>query len=288
MYSPGLSSIIFSIVACLIIFAATVRKSRVVDLLGDVLSPLLVVSLFVIMIKGMLSHPAAPAHVGSVSSMLLFGLQQGYNTMDLLGTFFFSGVIVSGLKLSFASERNNKKRMALYALQASVIGATLLGLVYVGFGLVASYYAGALIGTSPEILLGTLAHMILGKAGGFVVSMAVALACLTTAITLAVVFAEFLQEQVLGERVSYATCLAGTLLIAGINANFGFSQIVAMMVPVLAIIYPALIVMTIAVILQKTHGVRHVKFPVFATAGVSLLWYHLPTAVKVANTFIAS
>ena len=33
--------------------------------------------------------------------------------------------------------------------------------------------------------------MVLGKAGGFFVSMAVALACLTTAITLAVVVSEF-------------------------------------------------------------------------------------------------
>lgn len=285
MYAPGLSGVVFSIIACLIIFAATVRKSRIVDLLGDLLSPLLVVCLFLIIIKGLWTHPAAPASSTTAGKMLLFGLTQGYNTMDLLGTFFFSGVTIAGLKQLFPHEKSPKV-IAYYALQSSIIGAGLLGAVYVGFGLVASYYGSVLGGMDAEVLLGTVAHMVLGKAGGFVVSMAVALACLTTAITLAVVFSEFLQEQVFAGRVRYEACLVATLITTGVFANFGFTDIVAMMVPILMVVYPALIVLTVVNMLHKTVGFRFVKAPVVIATGLSFAWYHLPSLAQAVTAFL--
>ena len=151
MYAPQLSSLVFSIAACLIIFA-TFRKSRVVDLLGDVLSPLLVVSLTVIIVKGLLVHPEAPLLDGSIGSMVQFGLLEGYKTMDLLGTFFFAGVIISGLKGLYPNEKRSSV-FAWYSLQASVIAAGLLGFVYIGFAYVASYYSGALAGTTLKCYL---------------------------------------------------------------------------------------------------------------------------------------
>lgn len=285
MYMPQLSSLVFSIGACLVIFAATVRKSRVVDLLGDLLSPLLVVSLTVIIIKGLLVHPAAPLSSATTGEMLKFGLLQGYNTMDLLGTFFFSGVIVSGLRGLYPHEKRAKV-FAWYSLQASMIAAGLLGFVYIGFAYVASYYSSSLMGASPEVLLGTVAHMVLGKSGGFFVSMAVALACLTTAITLAVVVTEFLQSQVFNNRISYFNCLVGTLATACVFANFEFGQIVAMMVPVLVVIYPALIVLTILNIFQKTHGLKQVKLPVYFATAIFTVWQHGGAVADFASRLI--
>lgn len=282
MYVPGLSSLTFSIIACAIIFLATFKKSRVVDLLGDVLSPLLVVSLGVIIVKGLLVHPVAPVVDAGSGKMLFFGLYQGYNTMDLLGTFFFSGVIINGLRQIFPKEKSPAV-FAHYALQASIIGAGLLGAVYMGFGIVASYYGNVISDLSPEVLLGTIAQIVLGSAGGLFVSMAVALACLTTAITLVVVFAEFLQEQPLFNRMGYQYCLVMTLVVAGIFSNFGFSWIVSMMVPILKVIYPALIVLSAVNLLHKWKGLQSVKIPVYATTVISLLWYHMPAAQQVAT-----
>ena len=255
------------------IFAATFRKSRVVDLLGEILAPLLVLCLSIIIIKGLFVHPAAPTVVANARDMFMSGLLEGYNTMDLLGTFFFSSITIASLKHHFPKERNPKV-MASLALKASIIGAGLLGGVYVGFALIASYYGDLLAGLAPEILLGTMAHVLLGNAGGFFVSMAVALACLTTAVTLAAVFAEFIQRQSGFYHLGYTYCLVLTLIGACAFANLGFSGIVGLMAPVLIIGYPAVLMLVIFNALHKTHGVRMVKEPVALTALASLVHYN--------------
>lgn len=282
MYLPGMSALTFSILACVIIYLATFKKSWVVDLLGDVLSPLLVISLAVIIVKGLLIHPTAPVVDTSAARMLFFGLYQGYNTMDLLGTFFFSGVIIGGLKHLFPKEKSMNV-LAGYALQASIIGATLLGAVYMGFGIVASYYGDMIADLSPEVLLGTIAQTVLGSAGGLFVSMAVALACLTTAITLVVVFAEFLQEQKLFNRMGYQYCLLMTLIASCVFANLGFSSIVGMMVPVLKVIYPALIVLCAVNLLHKWKGMHSVKVPFYLTVAAAFVYYNMPMVKSVAT-----
>lgn len=273
LYFPSVGEFAFSVAACLVIFAATFRKSRVVDLLGEILAPLLVLCLGVIIVKGLLVHPAAPVVDATAQGMFFFGLHEGYNTMDLLGTFFFSSITIASLKHHFPKEKD-PKAMAGLAMKASIIGATLLGAVYIGFALIASYYAGDLMGLSPEILLGTMAHMMLGNAGGFFVSMAVALACLTTAVTLAAVFAEFLQRQSGFYHLGYTYCLMLTLVASCAFANLGFTGIVALMAPVLVVGYPAVLMLVIFNGLHKTHGIQMVKAPVALTALASFVHYN--------------
>jgi len=275
MYEPSLSSVIFSLLSCLMIFLATYRRNRLVDLLGAVLSPLLVLSLAVIIVKGIWLHPAAAVSGVDWFSMFTIGMHEGYNTMDLLGTFFFSGVVITGLR-EIVGNDGDQRLIARYALQASVIGAALLGAVYAGFILVASYYGSSLSGLSGEVLLGSIAHIILGKAGGLFVSMAVVLACLTTALALAAVFAEFLHVHVFCKIVSYRNALILTLLTTFIFANLKFSEIVAMLYPVLVVIYPVLLVLTIINIAHKLYGFRPVKVPVALATIISVAWYQMP------------
>jgi LIVCS family branched-chain amino acid:cation transporter len=273
LYFPGIDQFWFSVGACLVIFAATFRKSRVVDLLGEILAPLLVLCLSVIIIKGLYVHPASPAVVATARDMFMYGILEGYNTMDLLGTFFFSSITIASLKSHFPKERDPNV-LAGFALKASLIGAGLLGGVYVGFALIASYYGNLLVGLRPEILLGTLAHVLLGSAGGFFVSMAVALACLTTAVTLAAVFAEFIQRQSGFYHLGYTYCLVLTLIVTCAFANLGFSGIVGLMAPVLVVGYPGLLMLVVVNALHKTHGLRMVKAPVALTALASFVHHN--------------
>jgi len=277
MYAPALSAVVFSFIACLVIYFAARRRTRLVDLLGAVLSPLLVVSLSIIIIKGILVHPVAPASALSAVEALKLGLSEGYNTMDLLGTFFFSGVVIAGLKQALPATERSQSEIARYALWASVLGALLLGLVYAGFVLVASYYAGPLsVITSEAVLLSVIARLVLGTAGGFIVSMAVVLACLTTAITLVAVFAEFLHEKIFAKHVCYHSSLVLTLLVTFVFANLKFSEIVAMLVPVLVIVYPALLALAVVNILHRVYGFSMVKTPVVGAIAAALISYHAP------------
>jgi len=279
LYDHDIPIAILSAVGCFIVYIATYRQNRIVGLLGAVLSPLLILSLVAIIFKGLWGQGGSTLQALPRFSAFAFGVVQGYNTMDLLAAFFFSGVLIASLQREAAHGESSEAAVVRSAIASSALGACLLGLIYAGFVLLAARYATILDTASPEALLGTIAAAVLGSAGGLLVSSMVVLACLTTAITLAAVFASFLQDHVLCNRVSYHTSLLLTLVVTFAFANMPFGAIVSMLVPVLIVVYPALLVLTIFNILHKVWDISMVKAPVFLTAMISLFWHQVPQLV---------
>jgi len=278
IFMPGTSLFVFSLIACIVLFALAVRKSRIVDILGKVLSPVLLISLAIIIIKGFISSPAAPALGASSVGLLKKGFVEGYNTMDMLATFFFSGVVISSLMVGHQRVGQNKsvdgvpsKKLIATVVKAGILGVSLLGIVCVGFSYVASFFANELIGIPSDSLISAISIKVLGPYGGVIANVSVALACLTTAITLAIVFAEFIQSELFGNYVKYPFVLLVTLVIAFAVSNLGFSGIMAMIKPVLAIWYPGLLVLSVVNILYKLIKFKPVKIPVFATVAIAII-----------------
>ena len=53
-----------------------------------------------------------------------------------------------------------------------------------------------------------------------------------------------------------------------------------MAVPVLVVIYPALIVLTVLNILKKTHNIGSIKVPVYVATALCALWQHSGAVVQ--------
>ena len=275
---------LFSVIACVVIFAFTWNKNKIVKVLGYVLTPLLLGSLLIIIVKGMLFSPAAPIVNETMGRAFLHGILEGYNTLDLLAAFFFSTIVITALKESQkkanvvgkeALEETSCRRMLSITFRASMLGAFLLTAVYVGFSFIASFHSQHLPTSTPDQLLGVMAFHLLGPQGGWIANAAVSLACLTTAVTLAAVFSEFLETRVFQGKVGYAPCLLITLVGAFLISKLKFTGIVAFLLPILEISYPALILLTLLNIAYKLFNFRPVKFPVFATFAIALLLYLL-------------
>ena len=130
-----MSPVLFSTLACAIIFLFTVKQKHLLSLLGWILTPFLLISLIAIIILGLITAPAAPSLASSPLAMFLHGLSEGYNTMDLLAAFFFSSTIINVLRLRSKADHENKskKNYLEIALRASLVGAALLAAIYVGF-----------------------------------------------------------------------------------------------------------------------------------------------------------
>lgn len=271
VYFSSLELHSFSIVSCLVIFLFSWKQGRIIDIIGYVLTPLLLLFLFAIVIKGLFFSHASIAPTGAPAlHPFLYGLREGYNTMDLLASFFFASLIYQRLKHSLGKEATPKRLLAP-VLKASLIGAGLLATVYIGFSFVAAKYSGALVGVPMEKLLGTIGHIILGPQAGLVVCMSIALACLTTAIALAVISSEFLQREVLGNKIRYEYCLFIVLGISYFVASLGFNGIVAILSPVLQVIYPSLLALSLFNILHKVFHLKPVKIPVYTVFSIVLL-----------------
>lgn len=275
LYLPDISLHWFSIISCVIIFAFTFKRNNILDILGYFLTPLLLGSLAIIIIKGIIFSPESPIADHSKLSIFWDGIKEGYQTMDLLGAFFFSSIVLVCLKKDIDPSEKNYKRLIMLTLKASCIGAFLLSVIYIGFSFVAAFQSESLAGIAKDELAGVIALKILGPYAGIVTCIAVALACLTTAIALSAVFAEFIHKDIARDKIGYSSSLIITLVIAYFVSTLNFTGIASFLAPILQICYPALIVLCICNFFYKLHHFKPVKIPVLITFIISLFGYFL-------------
>ncbi|MDJ0652157.1 MAG: branched-chain amino acid transport system II carrier protein [Simkaniaceae bacterium] len=263
VYFTGLHLLTFSLMSSVIIFFCSWKRNRILDLIGYVLSPLLVLFLVVIIVRGIFFSGSAPVGSSYVTHPFFYGLKEGYNTMDLLAAFFFSSLVYTRLKKQ--QEGKEKKILILPIFKASLIGAFLLSIIYIGFSYVAAHHSFALKEAAVDQLLGKIGQVVLGHYAGLIVCLSIALTCLTTAIALTVVCAEFLQQRLLKNKISYEWSLAAILVTTVFISTLEFTGIVHLLAPALQIIYPALLVLCLFNIFYKIFDYKRVKFPVFVT-----------------------
>lgn len=255
---PLFSFGIFSLISCIVIFLCTFKKNRMLGVLGYFLTPLLLISLTVVVVVGLMTGTSASISTFSPSQSFWHGFMEGYNTMDLLASFFFSAIIYNTLRQDLRGDHTPEQEKEIFkiSLKASFIGGALLSLIYVGFCLVSSYHASALEVTDQGEILGALTLKILGPYAGLVASATIALACLTTAIALAAVFAEFLQHSIFQDRISYIQALLITLAAGYAVSLLEFTGIVSLLAPMLQVAYPALIAFTIFNIYSRLKALK--------------------------------
>jgi len=277
IYFPNLDLYWFSICSCILIFLLTFRKNRILDILGYVLTPLLLLSLAIIIVKGIWFASTLPASTNQPLDIFMMGLHEGYQTMDLPGAFFFSSIVLACLEGVDTSHETpggkNYRKIISMTLNAGAIGMSLLALTYIGFSYVAAYHSPALEGISKDRILANLALEILGPSASMVAIAAVALACLTTAIALVAVFTEFLHFDIFRKKIGYIPSLIATLVLTFFISTWGFEGIAKILTPALLISYPALIVLSIMNLLHKLYHVNIVKTPVYLTLAISLIAY---------------
>lgn len=244
MSIPGIPLTVFSAISCVLIFLCVFNRGNFLALLGYFLSPIKVFLLILIIIVGFYNIPEVPLLTSSMDETSLFfhGLKEGYNTMDLIGAFFFAPVIIASL--ASKDDPNANQGLSKFILKASCIGGALLAIVYVGFCYLAYIYAVDLQAIPSDRLLGAIAIKVLGPYGGLLVSLTVAVACFTTAIALIAAFATFIQKEVLKDKINYTPIVVGSLIVTFILTTFEFQGIAAFLGPVLEMCYPVLIFLT--------------------------------------------
>ena len=242
---PQVGLIATSLSLCAVIFLLTVNKNRIVTVLGTVLTPFLLLSIALIAYYG-LSNEAMMEGLPNYSfGAFKNGFFQGYQLMDLLAAFFFSTFVINHLK----SAKNEESRGVF--LKASLIGASILSFVYIALIYLGWIYAPLLESHLPQERLGIIALQALGPMASPVICVAVMLACLTTAIVLASLFADFFRKEVCKGKLGNKSALLITLAISFFVSTFEFSGIARFIGPIMETIYPALILLTLLNIARK-------------------------------------
>lgn len=114
----------------------------------------------------------------------------------------------------------------------------------------------------------------MGSGGAAIIAIAVLMACYSTIVALAAVFAEFMQGTIFNNRINYFTALLISLVITCFTSNVGLSNILKFSLPLIEIFYPVLITLTLCNIAYKLFGMKIIKVPVLITLLVSIVSYY--------------
>lgn len=239
-YDLGLA--LYSLFFFVVTYFLSVNPSKIVDWVGKILTPLLLISIAILVVQVFMHPMGEPQQAGGyyASMPYLKGFQEGYYTMDLLATMLFGTVVIDSIKVRGISEGNVLTRTCI---MAGIIAAVLLAAIY--FSLT---YTGAtsvaVFGVSDNgaIALSSIANYYMGTAGNVVLCLMIFFACLTTSIGLTVSAGSYL-EQVLKYKMQYQRIAAIICIFSFAVSNVGLTKIISLSVPVLCLLYPIVIVL---------------------------------------------
>lgn len=227
---------LFSLLFLALVYLCIRSPSRIIEILGKVLTPILLASILLIVITSFRRGVINEAEI-EVDQLGIFldGLTEGYYTQDLIAALFFSSTLVLMLKPLISDRREALIR----AFKGGMMAVLLLAIVYTALMAASAVHAEHLNGLSGEVLISTLAHIALGQTLGGISSVAVFLACFTTEVALMLVFADFLNNHLLhGQKRNQAMILS--LLVVWMMSLFNFGGIMAIIGPAMKILYPLL------------------------------------------------
>ncbi|MCW8452190.1 branched-chain amino acid transport system II carrier protein [Legionella quinlivanii] len=269
---PKISLMPFSLVFCLITFFFCLNDRIMVKLLGKWMSPLLLLTLVVLIGVAMWKSPQAG---GNTAALAAFnnGFVTGYQTMDLFASFFFSALIFQQIQQQFPNA--SSREIIGFAIKPSIIGAGLLAIIYLGLVYLGAHYSSLIGDVSPELMLPAIASYAMGDKATLFMAITMFFSCLTTAVALNNLFARYLCSLFKQEdKFPFFLCL--TSLTAFAISLLDFKGIAAFLSPILQLTYPAVIVLTaLCILLRGRQRLKTLIFYLITALVGGLVSFHL-------------
>lgn len=249
-FNAGMVGAAVSAVFFVLTYLLSVSEKRVMDAIGGVLSPLLVLFLFVSIAISVLKPIGVPPANSVQGNLFYYGFSNGYQTMDGIGSLVMGGTIAV-----FISQRGYSEKEVRHLLpRAALIAVLLLGMVYIGYTWIGASAGESLRGlTKRTEMLSRASLMLSGRFGQILLALIIFFACLTTASGLTVTFAQYF-SRLLRNRLSYKMLCALVVFSSFGISLIGVEGIISLSVPVLEVIYPLCIVLIVLNLAD-----RHIK-----------------------------
>ena len=263
-FNPVLFSVIFFSITLLL----TIKPTKVMDIIGKFLTPILLLSLAFLIVKGIVSPIGNLEDVNS-SDLFITGVTQGYQTMDALGIGGIVALIMTSLVSKGYTDKNENISLAIKSALIACVGLTVVygGLTYLGATASSLYDTNI----SQTALLINITHQLLGSTGTIMLAVVVGFACLTTSIGLTSVTGKFF-EDFTNQKLKYEHIVIFICVFSAIVSNFGVDKIIQIAIPILSLIYPVTIVLVVMNIFKKIiPNDMTLKGAAYATLLISLL-----------------
>lgn len=223
------------------------NPTKIVDRVGKILTPALLIVICLLAIKAVISPmgPIGEAQGPYIDNAFGESFIQGYLTMDVLASLVFGIVIVQGIAARGVTDRAEQVKITVFA---GIIAAAGLAFVYVSLGYIGVTSTSA-IGFFDDggQIISAAAQSLYGSAGTIILSATIILACLTTSVGLLSANATFFAK--IYPKISYRSYLIFFALFSFAVSNFGLNKLISLSLPVLMAIYPiAIVLMLLALV----------------------------------------
>ncbi len=269
----NISSLVTSSIYFGLVFLFVINRSKILNLIGKFLTPLIIIILFLIIGIGIFSSHTE-MNPSLFKTPVVDGLLEGYQTFDAIGAIVVGGVLIISLNIKGLTEFKEKKELIT---KAGIIAG--LGLLSIYGGLIA---VGALYNSQfgEEItrtqLLSDLSLNTLGNIGTTFLSVLVALACFTTAVGIITGTADYFKGLFKESQLAYlitAIIACGLGIVVG---QFDVYYIIKVAVPALMFIYP----ITIVLILLNVLPEKYANPIIFRTVIIVTILFSFPDFLK--------
>lgn len=241
--STTLALFLFTLIFFSVAYWLSLSPAKLVDRMGKVLTPTLLVLISLIFIASIFRPIGAYGEATGeyVTSPFVKGFLEGYLTMDTIAALNFGIVISLAIKSRGVSD---EKLVVSNSIKAGVIAGSLLIAIYAVLGHLGAT-SGGRFGTTAngaQTLTNVITY-IFGKPGAVLLAIIFTLACLTTCVGLITSCSQYFAT--LTSKVSYKGFVRILALLSMGIANMGLTQILSISVPVLNAIYPIAIMLIV-------------------------------------------
>ena len=260
----------YSVVFFIIAGWLSLNPNKLVDRLGTILTPVLIVLLvflFVVFVfKGEKSVIAAqPAYA---QAPFIKGFCEGYLTMDAIAGLVFAVVVAKSFENLGITD---KKESLKYSTTAGALAGTILAVIYIMLTYMGMQSSGVYeIGANGAVTLRQIVYQLFGDFGAVILAVIFALACLTTCVGLITAVSEYFSKLT---GATYKSMVWMITLFALVVCNYGLTTILNISIPILNAIYPSVSVIIVMGMLGE-----YIKNPfiypltIGATAVISVIY----------------
>ena len=247
---------VFLVVFFAISYWLSASPQKLVDRIGKILTPALLVVILLLIIKSFitpLGTPEAATAAYATSTMAVVqGFLDGYNTMDAIASLVFA-ILVIEFVMEDGAETPEAVTKEVFRAGLSAVGC--LAFVYIFIAKIGADSVMAFgIQETGAPVLSKSAMILFGNVGAIILAAIVLLACLSTSIGLITSCATYFHSLVGG--VGYKSWVAIFSVFSFGVAMFGLKTIIVAAIPVLMFIYPLVVVLVILTFLDKLFGGR--------------------------------
>ncbi len=245
------SALLTSGIYFILVFVFVMNRSKVLDLLGKFLTPIIVLILLSIIFIGTFNAPEV-SKASIFKTPLVDGVLEGYQTFDAIGAIVVGAVLIISLNLKGHYSFEDKKQLIIKSGWIAGIG---LFIIYAGLILVGSLFNNefATNATRADVLNG-LSIQTLGSYGASFLSVLIALACFTTAVGIITGTADYFKGLFKNSKSAYTITAIISCILGIIVGSYNVGFIIDVALPVLMFIYPITIVLIILNVLPERYA----------------------------------